>query len=270
MWEAGAAHACSCDPIPPAAGFDRAQYVFTGRVAKAEAHAWLVEVERVWKGHQKLDRTIKLMDAYAATGCQFFFQLGHRYLFFAILAKGGRDVFYHPQVCNWTRPLQSTRVPAQGNELGTEPAPALLWAASFALPTLVLLPATAAMGGTLTALERVVREARDDSRVSAGVYGANTLGAVAGTLISTFLPLPAWGLSGTLVCLAGANAVCALGMLALGSAAVAPPRKLSTQGRSEARDQNIVFGRQTHGRPSMSDVDSFRLDEVRRFGISNT
>src|SRR6267378_179394 len=75
MWEAGAAHACSCDPIPPAAGFDRAQYVFTGRVAKAEAHAWLVEVERVWKGHQKLGRTIKLMDAYAATDCQFFFQL---------------------------------------------------------------------------------------------------------------------------------------------------------------------------------------------------
>ena len=33
--------------------------------------------------------------------------------------------------------------------LGTEPAPALLWAASFALPALGLLPATAAMGGTL-------------------------------------------------------------------------------------------------------------------------
>ena len=42
------------------------------------------------------------------------------------------------------------------------------------------------------------------------------------------------------------------------------------QGQSKARYQNIVFGRQTHGRPSMSDVDSFRLDEVRHFGISNT
>src|SRR5260221_10894686 len=93
-------------------------------------------------------------------------------------------------------------LPAAGRALapllGTEPAPALLWAASFALPTLVLLPATVAMGGTLTALERMVREARGDAQVSAGVYGANTAGAVAGTLTSTFLLRPALGLSGTL------------------------------------------------------------------------
>jgi spermidine synthase len=102
--------------------------------------------------------------------------------------------------------------------LGTEPAPALLWTASFALPTLVLLPATVAMGGTLTALERMVRTARGDPRVSAGVYGANTAGAVIGTLCSTFVLMPAFGLSGTLACLAGVNALCALGTLMLGSA----------------------------------------------------
>src|SRR6266404_7383154 len=91
-------------------------------------------------------------------------------------------------VCIWLLPAAGR---ALSPLLGTEPAPALLWAASFALPTLVLLPATAAMGGTLTALERIVREARGDGRVSAGVYGANTFGAVAGTLTSTFLLLPA-------------------------------------------------------------------------------
>src|SRR6267378_5309174 len=107
--------------------------------------------------------------------------------------------------------------------LGTEPAPALLWAASFALPALVLLPATAAMGGTLIALERMMSEARADARVSAGVYGANTAGAVAGTLISTFFLLPALGLSGTLLCLAGLNALCALGALALGPASGRAP-----------------------------------------------
>jgi len=123
-------------------------------------------------------------------------------------------------ICVWLLPIAGR---ALSPLLGTEPAPALLWAASFALPTLVLLPATAAMGGTLTALERIVREARGDPRVSAGIYGANTLGAVAGTLISTFLLLPAWGLSGTLICLAGVNAVCALGMLALESAAGRTP-----------------------------------------------
>jgi hypothetical protein len=115
-WQAQAAHACSCEPMSPAAGFARAQYVFAGKVVRADAHTWHVEVERVWKEHETLARTVKLMDAYTAMDCQFFFQLGQRYLFFAIRAKGGRDVFYHPQVCNWTKPLQSTRVPAQGRE----------------------------------------------------------------------------------------------------------------------------------------------------------
>jgi len=116
-------------------------------------------------------------------------------------------------ICVWLLPAAGRILPPL---LGAEPAPALLWAASFALPIVVLLPATAAMGGTLPALERIVREARGYSRVSAGVYGANTAGAVAGTLVSTFFLLPAWGLSGTLVCLVGVNAVCALGMLLLG------------------------------------------------------
>ena len=106
--------------------------------------------------------------------------------------------------------------------LGTEPAPALLWAASFALPALVLLPATAAMGATLAALERMTAAASGDSWITAGVYGANTAGAVAGTLISTFFLLPAFGLSGTLLCLAATNALCALGALAVGATTRAP------------------------------------------------
>ena len=116
IWRIDVAHACSCDPISPETGFDRAQYVFTGKVVKADHHIWLIEVERVWKGHDKLTRTVELMDVYARMNCEFFFKLGERYLFFTVLAKGGRDVFYHPQACNWTRPLQSTRVLDQGNE----------------------------------------------------------------------------------------------------------------------------------------------------------
>ncbi|WP_456623457.1 spermidine synthase [Bradyrhizobium sp. P5_C12] len=114
-------------------------------------------------------------------------------------------------------------LPAAGRALspllGTEPSPVLLWAGSLALPTLALLPATMAMGGTLTALERMTREARCEARVTAGVYGANTAGALAGTLASTFLLIPALGFSGTLLCLAGVNAFCALAALALGSRA---------------------------------------------------
>jgi hypothetical protein len=49
MWSTGTAHARSCDPISPEAGFDRVQYVFTGKVVQAEHHIWLIEIERVWK-----------------------------------------------------------------------------------------------------------------------------------------------------------------------------------------------------------------------------
>jgi hypothetical protein len=115
-WGAGAAHACSCEPISPEAGFDRAQYVFTGKVVKAESHIWFVEIDRAWKGGEKLRHTIMLMDVYARMDCESFFRLGERYVFFTILAKGGRPPFYHPQVCNWTRPLQSARVPGGDNE----------------------------------------------------------------------------------------------------------------------------------------------------------
>ena len=110
MFGAGGAHGCSCEQESPAAGFDRAQYVFTGKVVEAGTHTWLVEVDRVWKGQEKLGRMTRLMDVYAAIDCEFYFERGERYLFYAILAKSGRAVFYHPQVCNWTSRLRSRRV----------------------------------------------------------------------------------------------------------------------------------------------------------------
>ncbi|MGY3450462.1 spermidine synthase [Bradyrhizobium sp. USDA 4353] len=107
--------------------------------------------------------------------------------------------------------------------LGTTPSPVLLWSASFLLPTLVLFPATVAMGGTLTALERMMSAARRSGTVSAGVYGANTAGAVAGTLLSTFVLIPTLGLATTLLCLAGVNAACAFAALRLGPLLTAEP-----------------------------------------------
>jgi hypothetical protein len=107
---AAAAHACSCKETSPAEGFNRAQYVFTGKVVEAGTHTWVVEVDRVWKGRETLTRSARLMDVYAKMECEFFFNKGERYLFFAILAKSPRDVFYHPQACNWTSPLRSRPV----------------------------------------------------------------------------------------------------------------------------------------------------------------
>ncbi|WP_084293052.1 spermidine synthase [Bradyrhizobium sp. WSM3983] len=110
-------------------------------------------------------------------------------------------------LCIWLLPVAG-RILAP--LIGAEPALPVLWGASFALPTLILAPATIAMGGTLTAIERIVSGARSNERVSAGVYGANTAGAVAGALVSAFVILPAIGLAGTQIVLAAVNAACAL------------------------------------------------------------
>ncbi len=118
-WHPAVAAGCQCADISPQEGFDRAQYVFTGTVAVAERHTWVVEPDRIWKG--SLPRTVRLMDVYAEIDCEFYFERGKRYLFYAIRAKSGRDVFYHPQVCNLTRPVQSKRIAtADGNSLWLE------------------------------------------------------------------------------------------------------------------------------------------------------
>src|SRR5262249_62280010 len=77
-------------------------------------------------------------------------------------------------------------------------------------------------------------EVRGKTRVSAGVYGANTAGAVLGTLVSTLVLIPACGFSGTLLCLAGMNAVCALGALI-----IRPSADRTTAASDEAPTQAI-------------------------------
>ena len=112
----------------------------------------------------------------------------------------------------WALPAAGRALPPL---LGTDPDPLSLALCSFALPALVLLPATIAMGGTLTALERWMALQRQDIRLSAGVYAANTAGAVAGTLACAFLLFPLLGLSGTLIGLAIVNIACATAALLL-------------------------------------------------------
>jgi spermidine synthase len=91
--------------------------------------------------------------------------------------------------------------------IGAEPSAGWHWAVSFALPFVLLLPASAAMGATLPALESQLRAVR--SRLGA-LYAVNTLGAVAGLLAVVFVALPAWGLQRTAWACAAANGICAL------------------------------------------------------------
>src|SRR6266568_2523900 len=92
--------------------------------------------------------------------------------------------------------------------IGLEPSPLRHWLIAFTLPALVLLPATAAMGATLPAMERFVSPLLAHGRCVGAIYASNTLGAVVGILASTFVIVPALGLRRSAWLLAAINVVC--------------------------------------------------------------
>ena len=96
---------------------------------------------------------------------------------------------------------------------GPEPSSFQQWFVVFALPFLTLLPATAAMGATLPAMDRLLSTFQQDARGLGAVYAANTFGAVAGTLGSVFALMPALGFRTSLLTLAALNLGC--GVVAL-------------------------------------------------------
>jgi spermidine synthase len=111
--------------------------------------------------------------------------------------------------------------------LGPEPASIWHWTVAFGGTFLLLLPATAAMGATLPAMERVVGAARAHRLPAALLYAANTFGAVLGVIGAAFVLIPRVGLSHTAAICVALNLLCALAALRLGDRAepaVADPR----------------------------------------------
>lgn len=79
------------------------------------------------------------------------------------------------------------------------------------LTALVLLPPTLAMGGTLPAAARAATEPGDESRRSTALlYGINTIGAVTGAALSTFVLLERLGAQATLLVAVLINGLVAL------------------------------------------------------------
>ena len=130
-------------------------------------------------------------------------------------------------VASWGLVLLVLMAPFSAGMLGltgVQPTAAWQWTVAFVGMFVVLLPATAAMGATLPAIERVMSRMATTDRSIAPFYAANTLGATAGVLGAAFWLVPAIGLSGTaLVCIA-LNVFCAAGawMLAGDDASAAP------------------------------------------------
>jgi spermidine synthase len=93
---------------------------------------------------------------------------------------------------------------------GAQPTPAWQWSVAFIGTFLLLLPATAAMGATLPAMERVLAPLRTSGTPLAALYAANTLGAVAGVLAVAFWLVPALGLTRAAGVCAALNLLCAV------------------------------------------------------------
>lgn len=94
----------------------------------------------------------------------------------------------------------------------TGPDPSATWQAlvAFGGTFVLLLPATAAMGATLPALDRALAQPSRSPGGLALLYAGNTFGAVLGVLAAAFWLVPTHGLSATATTSAALNLLCAV------------------------------------------------------------
>jgi spermidine synthase len=97
--------------------------------------------------------------------------------------------------------------------VGAQPAPAWHWAVAFGGTFVLLLPATAAMGATLPAMERALARTQPGGTSIAALYAGNTAGAVLGVLAAAFWLVPTFGLTVTATACAALNLVAATAAL---------------------------------------------------------
>jgi spermidine synthase len=114
--------------------------------------------------------------------------------------------------------------------IGLAPGAFKHWLIAFAIPAIVLLPATTAIGATLPAMEKFLSALAPQNQSIGSVYAANTFGAVVGTLVAPFALMPVYGFSGTCVALVMVNCLVAAEALALsaGSAHILPASSSSS------------------------------------------
>ncbi len=124
----------------------------------------------------------------------------------------------------WMAPISQAMLDATG----AQPTPWWQWTVAFCGTFAMLLPATAAMGATLPAMERVVAQMSRPTRPIAALYAANTFGAVVGVLAAAFWLVPEFGLLRTAGLCAALNLLCAAITLRFTAAEAMPVLKNPT------------------------------------------
>jgi hypothetical protein len=104
--------------------------------------------------------------------------------------------------------------------IGPEPSPQWQWTVAFCGTFALLLPATAAMGVTLPAMERAIAQLGAHRGSIAALYAGNTAGAVLGVVAAAFWLVPSFGLAATAGACAALNFIAAAALLAF---TIAPP-----------------------------------------------
>jgi spermidine synthase len=108
---------------------------------------------------------------------------------------------------------------------GALPPPAWQWSVAFFGTFVVLLPATAAMGATLPAMERLSARLQGAGESVAALYAANTFGAVLGVLATALWLVPTWGLTASALACAVLNLLCGVtALLAFPTTVTPAPR----------------------------------------------
>ena len=120
--------------------------------------------------------------------------------------------------------------------------PALLLGVKLLLSAGLLLVPTILMGGTLPLLASWIQEqSRWDTGSRIGIfYATNSLGAVAGAALAGLYLVQRFGMSYTVQATALAN--CVIGVVALGLARSAKPRKASAKERAAAEGTKVKLG----------------------------
>ena len=128
---------------------------------------------------------------------------------------------------------------------GALPTPWWQWSVAFCGTFLLLLPATAAMGATLPAMQRAMASIENVTNKNniAALYASNTLGAVIGVLAIAFLLIPEIGLRRTTLICAALNMICcAAALLLFKQRVVIVTKNVERPQHSQVGTQLLRFG----------------------------